>query len=106
MNGFNDDLAKPYINVHQDNEHIDSYYSRSLGSEPPHPELDEEVKTPVCVIGGGMAGSALALGLAERGVKNPVLIEANRIGWGASGRNGGFISAGYSLPPFDKDKIG
>ena len=51
-----------------------------------------------------MAGSALALGLAERGVKNPVLIEANRIGWGASGRNGGFISAGYSLPPFDMVK--
>ena len=104
MNDLNGDLAKPYVNVHQDKEHIDSYYSRSLGNEPPHPELNEEVKTPVCVIGGGMAGSALALGLAERGVKNPVLIEANRIGWGASGRNGGFISAGYSLPPFDMVK--
>jgi gamma-glutamylputrescine oxidase len=101
MNGVNGDLGKPYINVDKDCEHIDSYYSRSLGNEPPHPELDQEVKTPVCVIGGGMAGSALTLGLVERGVKNPVLIEANRIGWGASGRNGGFISAGYSLPPFD-----
>jgi gamma-glutamylputrescine oxidase len=101
MDAVNGDLGKPYANVHMDNEHIDSYYSRSLGAEPPHPELDQEVKTPVCVIGGGMAGSALTLGLVERGVKNPVLIEANRIGWGASGRNGGFISAGYSLPPFD-----
>ena len=101
MDAVNGELGKPYANVHMDNEHIDSYYSRSLGNEPPHPELDQEVKTPVCVIGGGMAGSALTLGLVERGVKNPVLIEANRIGWGASGRNGGFISAGYSLPPFD-----
>jgi len=101
MDAVNGDLGKPYANVHMDNEHIDSYYSRSLGAEPPHPELDQEIKTPVCVIGGGMAGSALTLGLVERGVKNPVLIEANRIGWGASGRNGGFISAGYSLPPFD-----
>ena len=56
MGDINSDLAKPYVNVHQDNEHIDSYYSRTLGSEPHHPELDEEVKTPVCVIGGGMAG--------------------------------------------------
>lgn len=101
MNSVNGDLGKPYVNVHMENEHIDSYYSRSLGNEPPHPELDQEVKTPVCVIGGGSAGSALALGLVERGVKNPVLIESNRIGWGASGRNGGFMSAGYSLPPFD-----
>jgi gamma-glutamylputrescine oxidase len=104
MNGFNDDLTKPYVNVQRDNEHIDSYYSRSIGSAGPHPVLTEEVKTPVCVIGGGMAGSALTLGLAERGIKQPVLIEANRIGWGASGRNGGFISAGYSLPPFDLAK--
>ena len=99
--GVDGDLEKPYVNFDKDNEHIDSYYSRSLGNEPPYNELDGEVKTPVCVIGGGMAGSALALGLAERGVKNPVLIEANRIGWGASGRNGGFILPGYSLPPFD-----
>src|SRR5210317_1014675 len=104
MNDVNVDFAKPYVNVHQDKEHIDSYYSRSLGDEPSLPELNEEVKTPVCVIGGGMAGSALTLGLTERGVKSPVLIEANRIGWGASGRNGGFISAGYSLPPFDMVK--
>jgi gamma-glutamylputrescine oxidase len=101
MNAVSDNLARPYVNVNRNHEHIDSYYSRTLGKEPPHPELDEEVKTPVCIIGGGMAGSALLLGLAERGVKNPILVEANRIGWGASGRNGGFISAGYSLPPFD-----
>ena len=60
MNSFNGNLAKPYVNVQRDNEHIDSYYSRSLGTEPPHPELDQEVKTPVCIIGGGMAGLAAA----------------------------------------------
>ena len=58
MNGIKEDLASPYVNVNLDNDHIDSYYSRTLGNEPPYPELDEEVKAPVCVIGGGMAGLA------------------------------------------------
>ncbi|MBT8365601.1 MAG: hypothetical protein KJP23_12955 [Deltaproteobacteria bacterium] len=44
MDGINDDLGKPYVNVHNDNEHIDSYYSRSLGNAPPYLEFNEEVK--------------------------------------------------------------
>lgn len=51
----------------------------------------------VAVVGGGYAGLATALGLAERGVDGIVLLEAERIGAGASGRNGGFVFAGYSL---------
>ncbi len=47
-------------------------------------------------MGGGLAGLSTALGLAQRGVK-VILIEARRVGWGASGRNGGFVSAGFSL---------
>jgi len=49
----------------------------------------------VCVIGGGLAGLTLSRELACRG-KSVVLLEANRIGWGASGRNGGFVSAGFA----------
>jgi len=79
-------------------DYIDSYYSRSLDIETDFPVLEETIKTPVCIIGGGMAGVATAQSLTDRGVK-PVLLEANRIAWGASGRNGGFVSPGYSLSP-------
>ncbi len=51
----------------------------------------------VVVIGGGYAGLNTALGLVERGRSDIVLLEAQRIGHGASGRNGGFVFAGYSL---------
>ena len=51
--------------------------------------------TRVCIIGGGLAGISTALGLAERGIPC-VLLEAKRLGWGASGRNGGFVSCGFS----------
>lgn len=90
-----------YAHEGQAHEHIDSFFSRSLGPEEPYPTLDHETTTPVCVIGGGLAGLTTALGLAERGIQNPVVLEANRVGWGASGRNGGFVSLGYSLGPFD-----
>lgn len=51
----------------------------------------------VAVVGGGFAGVATALGLAERGIRDVVLLEADGIGHGASGRNGGFVFGGYSL---------
>lgn len=54
------------------------------------------IEAETCVIGGGLAGVATTLGLAERG-RSVALLEANSIGWGASGRNGGFLSAGFSL---------
>lgn len=50
----------------------------------------------VAVIGGGYAGLSTALGLVERGVRDVVLIEREHLGFGASGRNGGFVFAGYS----------
>jgi gamma-glutamylputrescine oxidase len=90
---------REYAHAGQDHEYVDSFFSRSLGEEEPYPALEQEITAPVCVIGGGLAGLTTALGLAERGVKNPVVLEANRLGWGASGRNGGFISLGYSLGP-------
>lgn len=76
--------------------YVDSYYRRTLKAPDARPRLLEDVECDICVVGGGMAGLATALGLAERG-RDVVLLEANRVGWGASGRNGGFVSGGYSL---------
>ena len=75
--------------------YIDSYYARTANSAPPRPTLDGRIEAEVCVVGGGLAGLSTALGLAERGV-SVVLLEGVRAGWGASGRNGGFVSCGFS----------
>lgn len=53
------------------------------------------IETETVVIGGGLAGLSVALSLAERG-RHVVVLEKNRIGWGASGRNGGMVSIGFS----------
>ena len=73
----------------------DSHYARTRTAVAPRPPLQGDIKARVCIVGGGLAGLATALGLAERGVKDIVLLEAKRVGWGASGRNGGFVSAEY-----------
>ncbi len=57
--------------------------------------LRSTVKADVCVIGGGLAGLTTALELSRR-KKRVVLLEAKRLAWGASGRNGGFVSNGFA----------
>jgi gamma-glutamylputrescine oxidase len=72
-----------------------SYYAASANSAPEHPPLRGEVTADVCVIGGGIAGCSTALELAERGYR-VVLLEGQRIGWGASGRSGGQAITGFA----------
>jgi len=81
-------------------DYVDSYYARTRADDLRRPPLEGSAATEVAVVGGGMAGLAAALGLAERGRK-VTLLEARRVGWGASGRNGGFVSAGFALGPDD-----
>lgn len=80
---------------HQKQEHTRSWYAATANEATAYPELRGEVETGVCVVGGGFTGVATALTLAERGHR-VVLLEANRVGWGASGRNGGQLINGVS----------
>lgn len=73
----------------------DTYYRDTLLDDRKRPALEGAHHADVCVIGGGLAGLNVALGVAERG-QSVVLVESNRIGWGASGRNGGFVAKGYA----------
>jgi gamma-glutamylputrescine oxidase len=76
-------------------DHVNSYYAASANPAPERPALTGDVEADVCVVGGGIAGCSTALHLAERGYR-VVLLEANRVGWGASGRSGGQAIVGYA----------
>jgi gamma-glutamylputrescine oxidase len=71
-----------------------SYYEASVERPRPCSPLVEHLTVDVCVVGGGYAGLSAALELALRGY-TVALLEAQRIGWGASGRNGGQVIVGF-----------
>lgn len=71
-----------------------SWYAATRNIETSYPSLSGEVQADVCIIGAGFSGLSTAIYLAEKGV-DVVLLEANRAGWGASGRNGGQLVRGY-----------
>ncbi|MBD8556057.1 FAD-binding oxidoreductase [Rhizobium sp. CFBP 8762] len=73
----------------------DTYYRRTMTSEAERPALSGAVECDTVIVGGGLAGLTTALQLARAGVSVAVL-EAERIGFGASGRNGGFVSPGFA----------
>jgi gamma-glutamylputrescine oxidase len=77
--------------------HARSYYAASAHPAPDRPALMGSIECDVCVVGGGIAGCSTALHLAERGYR-VVLLEDNRIGWGASGRSGAQAIYGLAAP--------
>jgi len=77
--------------------HSPSYYAASAHPAPARPALAGTVDCDVCVVGAGIAGCSTALHLAERGYR-VVLLEENRIGWGASGRSGAQAIYGLAAP--------
>lgn len=70
-----------------------SYYAATANEAPPVTPLEGGIRADVCIIGAGYTGLSAALHLAERGF-SVVALEAERIGWGASGRNGGQLGIG------------
>lgn len=73
-----------------------SYYEASVVRPAASPTLAGRITADVCVVGGGYAGLSAALELAERGY-SVALLEAQRVGWGASGRNGGQALVGFGF---------
>ena len=78
-----------------------SLYADTAGAAPNTPALEGDVRADVAIVGAGFTGLSAALHLAEKGVDVRVL-EANEVGWGASGRNGGQVNPGLK---FDPDQI-
>lgn len=74
--------------------HIHSWYSATAHPAPEHPRLAGSERADVVVLGGGIAGLSTALELAERGY-SVIVLESERVGWGASGRSGGQAIFGY-----------
>lgn len=74
----------------------DSWYAATAMPLPPFAPLEGDTRADVCVVGGGYTGLSAALCLAERG-HDVVLLEAQRLGFGASGRNGGQVGSGQRV---------
>jgi len=73
--------------------YVESYYSATAKGAKERPALRGDTTCDVCVIGGGYTGLSAALHLAEKDY-DVVLLESERAGWGASGRNGGQLGSG------------
>ncbi len=78
-----------------DGKHTTSYYAASANPSPERPELIGENEIDVCIVGAGYSGLSTGLHLVEKGYK-VAIIEGARVGWGASGRNGGQIVNGLN----------
>jgi gamma-glutamylputrescine oxidase len=74
----------------------DSYYLASAGDYRPNASLHDDLKADICIIGGGFTGLSAAVACAEVGLE-VVLLEAEQVGFGASGRNGGQMIPGFNM---------
>ncbi len=81
-----------------------SFYADHADFLAPFPKAKGDLSCDICVIGGGYTGLSSALHLAERGY-DVVLLEAHRLGWGASGRNGGQVGSGQRLDQNELETI-
>jgi len=77
-------------------EYPRSFYAATAADLAPLAPLTGHVRADVCIVGGGFTGLSAALHLAQRGF-SVVLLEAHRVGFGASGRNGGQVGTGQRI---------
>lgn len=81
--------------------YVNSYYSATANQQFNLPKLEGDVESDICIVGAGFTGLSAALHLAQMGYSVSVL-EAEKVGWGASGRNGGQVSSGHNM---DHDEL-
>ena len=93
--------ARVHQPVHSD-QHARSYYAASTNRQLDYPALRGEVRVDVCIVGGGFSGLNTAIELVQKGF-SVALLEAHRVGWGASGRNGGQLirGVGHGVEQFE-----
>ncbi|MCF6321677.1 MAG: FAD-binding oxidoreductase [Rhizobiaceae bacterium] len=77
-------------------EYPPSWYAASATTKLDLTPLDKDIRVDVCIVGAGYSGLSAGLHLAQAG-KNVCIIDAHRVGWGASGRNGGQLGSGQRL---------
>lgn len=82
----------------------DSYYLASAGKHPPRQALAGDISADICIVGGGFTGLSAAIACAEAGL-DVVLLEADQVGFGASGRNGGQMIPGFNMAGDDLVKL-
>jgi gamma-glutamylputrescine oxidase len=83
------------VSAHSSSSHAPSYYAHSANPSPARPPLQGSAEADVCIVGAGYTGLSAGIALAEAGLK-VVVLEQARVGWGASGRNGGQIVHSFS----------
>ena len=81
-----------------------SYYTATANPLAQFPTISESVDCDVCIVGGGYTGLSAALHLAQKGY-DVVLLEAQRVGFGASGRNGGQVGTGQRVEMDSLEKM-
>ena len=82
----------------------DSWYAATADQLEPFDALRGETRADVCIVGGGYTGLSAALHLAKAG-QNVVLVDAQRVGFGASGRNGGQLGSGQRMDQDDLERL-
>lgn len=80
---------------HHATPHAPSFYAHSANPSPERPSLQSNIEADVCIVGAGYTGLSAGIALAEAGM-SVVVLEQARVGWGASGRNGGQIVHSFS----------
>lgn len=96
MNMVHNSLSQVKESDHPPFPDISSLWQATAEKGPELPSLNRELKYDVAIIGGGYTGMSTARYLAAKGL-SPVILEASRIGWGASGRNGGVVEGKYRV---------
>jgi gamma-glutamylputrescine oxidase len=85
-------------------EYPPSYYAATAAPFPAQAPLQGAVTADVCIVGAGYTGLSAALHLAQAGLR-VVVVEAHRVGWGASGRNGGQVGSGQRRDQDDLERM-